>query len=307
MNKMKLLMLLAVIALCTSCASDDPSAESIFKNETSASDSEFDKWLSANYTEPYNIVFNYLYNDRLTNNSYNVVPASIEKSKAMAIMVKHIWLDAYVEAVGEQFMKENTFREFQLIGSGQYSSGGSNEITLGYAENGIRVNLFRINELDIDNIFVNQDAPFRDRMQYPMDLNYWYFHTMHHEFCHILTQKKSYDTDFQTISAGQYHSVDWINVKDIDAGKEGFVTGYASSEYNEDFAEVYANYVTLSDEGWNTVLTNAGAAGAAVIAQKLDMVKSYFQNTWGIDLDDLREIVLRRSQEAASLDLKNLK
>ena len=306
MNKIKLLTLLAVLSLCTAC-DDYEWTDTIFKDEASTLDSEFDKWLKANYMDPYNIAFNYLYNDKLTNNSYNVVPASIANSKAMAIMIKHVWLDAYVEVAGERFVKENTFREFQLIGSGQYSSGGSNEVTLGYAENGIRVNLFRINELDTDDIFVNQDEPFRDRMKTPMDLNYWYFHTMHHEFCHILTQKKNYSTDFQTISAGQYHSVDWINVKDVEAGAEGFVTGYASSEYNEDFAEVYADYVTLSDEGWNAVLTNAGQKGSAIILQKLDIVKSYFQDTWGVDLDVLRQVVLRRSAEASSLDLKNLK
>ena len=307
MNKIKLLMLLAVVSLCVACDNDDPSSESIFKNETNVSDSEFDKWLIKNYTEPYNIMFNYLYNDNLTNNSYNVVPASIDKSKSMAIMIKHIWLDAYVETVGEQFVKENTFREFQLIGSGQYSSGGSNQITIGYAENGIRINLFRINNLDVDNVFINQDNPYRNNIAEPMDLNYWYFHTMHHEFCHILTQKKSYSTDYQTISAGKYHSADWINVDDEEAAPEGFVSGYASSEYNEDFAEVYAFYVTLDDTGWDKILTTAGPEGSAIILQKLDLVKSYFQDTWNIDLDELREVVLRRSNEIYSLDLKNLK
>lgn len=306
MNKIKLLMLLAVVSLCVACDNDDPNSESIFRNESNVSDSEFDKWLTKNYTEPYNIKFNYLYNDKLTNNSYNVVPANIANSKSMAVMIKHIWLDAYVEAVGETFVKENTFREFQLIGSGQYFSGGSNEITLGYAENGIRINLFRINELDVDNVYINLSNPYRANTEEPMDLNYWYFHTMHHEFCHILTQKKSYSTDYQTISAGHYHSTDWNNLKDEEAALEGFVSGYASKEYNEDFAEVYAYYVTLNNTGWNRILTTAGSTGSEIILQKLDLVRSYFLDTWGIDLDELREIVLRRSNEVYDLDLKNL-
>ena len=80
---------------------------------------------------------------------------------------------------------------------------------------------------------------------------------MHHEFCHILTQTKNYPTDFQEISAGKYHTSDWINVDDAEAPLEGFVTGYASSEYNEDFAEIYATYVTMTPEGWQKVLDQA--------------------------------------------------
>lgn len=286
-----------------SCDNDDPNGESIFK-PTTQTETEFDKWLNANFVEPYNIKLNYLYNDKLSDNSYNVVPATITNSKAMAKMIKHVWLDAYGEAVGEDFVKENAFRVFQFIGSPEFNSQG--EIVLGTAEGGIQVTLFRLNELDLDNIYVNQDEAFRPHSNLPLDLNYWYFHTMHHEFCHILTQKKYYSTDFQTISAGKYHSADWINVDDVDGVKEGFVTGYASGEYNEDFAEVYATYVTSSDKSWAERMTAAGTEGAAIINSKLEIVRSYFNDTWGIDLEKLRTIVLRRSAEVQNMDLTTL-
>ena len=51
-------------------------------------------------------------------------------------------------------------------------------------------------------------------------MNYWFFHTMHHEFCHILTQQKNYSTDYQTITGGSYHSQDWSNLKDTAVAKE---------------------------------------------------------------------------------------
>ena len=79
---------------------------------------------------------------------------------------------------------------------------------------------------------------------------------MHHEFCHILTQKKEYSTDYRDVSAGSYHAADWINVEDADAPMEGFVTGYASGEYNEDFAEMYSTYVTSSPEAWQEILNH---------------------------------------------------
>lgn len=319
MKHIKILILFAaVLSLTASCGSDDVSFNSIF-DTTPPPRTEFDNWLMTNYTTPYNIQFNYLYNDKLTDNYYNVVPAGIDNSKAMAILLRHVWLDAYTEVAGTDFVKENTFRVIQLIGSPEYDGQGS--IVLGTAEGGVQITLFRLNELDINNIYVNQDEPYRDHTLLPLDLNYWYFHTMHHEFCHILTQKKNYSTEFQMISAGKYHSADWVNVEDADAPLEGFVSGYASGEYNEDFAETFSIYVTSSPEAWQEILDHGvvdtgkvdkdgepilDTTGADAILAKLDIIKTYMQDSWGIDLDALRDTVLRRSSEAATLDLTTL-
>lgn len=45
------------------------------------------------------------------------------------------------------------------------------------------------------------------------------------------------------------------------------------------------------------------------IKQKLAIVKSYFKDSWDLDLDQLRSIILRRSQEVLDkgLDIKNYK
>ena len=215
-----------------------------------------------------------------------------------------MWLGAYVEVAGADFLKTYTPRVIQLSGSYKYDTNG--QIVLGTAEQGMKVMFYGVNELDIDNVRVNSTDPYESKGTKPLDLNYWFFHTMHHEFCHILTQTKNYSTDFQTISAGGYHSTDWVNVKDKDAATEGFVSGYASQEYNEDFAEIYAYYVTLSEEGWNKIIEQAGENGAKIINKKLDIVRSYFLNSWNIDLDTMRSVVLRRSNEVTSLDLRKL-
>lgn len=329
MKYIKYTFIALFLALAAACSNDDPDYDHSIFDSSAPLRTEFDNWLLKNYTMPYNIEFNYLYNDKLSDNSYNVVPATIENSLALAKLIKHVWLDAYTEVVGDTFVKENSFRVFQLIGSPEYDSQAS--IVLGTAEGGIQVTLFRVNELDLNNIYVNQEDFYRSHDELPLDLNYWYFHTMHHEFCHILTQTKDYSTDFQTITP-KYHSRDWVNVDDKgQAIHEGFITGYASSEYNEDFAEMYAVYVTSSDEEWNQILDQAWVAKYAdddqyqknpipvldadgekdyspreLILAKLDIVRTYFANSWGIDLDDLRKVVLRRSNEASFLDLTTL-
>ena len=362
-----MMSLLAMVTLMSSCSSDDVSSESIFKTEEQTK-SDFDVWLYNNFTKPYNIDFRYRYQDSETDNYYNVVPADPEKAQALAILVKELWIGAYESVFGSEFIKQYGPKVYQLLGSPEFNTT-SGSIVLGYAESGVKITLFRVNEIDPNNIYVNTEDAFRDHYALPMDLNYWYFHTMHHEFCHILTQTKNYTTDFQLISAGKYHTSDWINVKDEDAPLEGFVTGYASGEYNEDFAEVFATYVTSNDKVWNQILdkarvltgteTKLDAAGNPVykldedgnkivkgyvydqdgnrliyqgedgkfyyaleyevetvntyddtyrdiILQKLDLVKDYMNDSWGISLDALRKEVLRRTENVYNLDLKTL-
>ncbi|MBO5584666.1 MAG: putative zinc-binding metallopeptidase [Prevotella sp.] len=305
--KIKHIYMVAALALAgmaiTACSDEKLSSESVF-NVQEETPNEFDLWIKKNFTDPYNIRFNYRYIDNESDRKYNVSPADYEKSIALAKLVRHMWIDVYTEAVNADFLKTYAPRVFQLTGSYKWSANG--EQVLGTAEGGMKIMLYGVNELDIDNPRINVDDHFESRDKKPIDMNYWFFHTMHHEFCHILTQTKNYDLDFQTISAGTYHSADWVNVKDKKAVTEGFVTGYASGEYNEDFAETYATYITLTDEAWGKVLEAAGDKGAPIILAKLEMIRTYFKDSWNIDIDELRQIVLYQSSTVKDLDLRTL-
>ena len=304
-RNISLMLLMAVTAGLYSCSGDDDlDSTSVFDKISVEEKNEFDNWLEENYRKVYNIDYKYRYSDNESDLSYNVIPAEFDKSKALAILVKHVWLEAYSEAVNTDFMKTYSPRIIQLTGSYKWNSNGSQ--VMGTAEGGLKIMFYGVNELDIDNPRINTTNPYENRNVKPIDMNYWFFHTMHHEFCHILTQIKDYDTSFRTISAATYHSTDWINLDDKKVAKEGFVSAYASSEYNEDFAEVYATYVTNSPEGWERIMTQAGSSGSAIITQKLDLMKKYFKSNWDLDLDTLRDIVVRRSSESTSLDLRNL-
>lgn len=288
----------------TACSDEKLSSESVF-NVQEETPNEFDLWIKKNFTDPYNIRFNYRYIDNESDRTYNVSPADYEKSIALAKLVRHMWIDVYTEAVNADFLKTYAPRVFQLTGSYKWSANG--EQVLGTAEGGMKIMLYGVNELDIDNPRINVDDHFESRDKKPIDMNYWFFHTMHHEFCHILTQKKEYDPLFRTISASSYHATDWINLEDKKVAKEGFVTSYAASEYNEDFAEIYATYITNTPEGWQLILNQAGENGTAILNKKLELMKTYFKDNWDLDMDELRDIVLRRSAESVTLDLRTLK
>ena len=304
-KNISLLLLLAGLLGFSSCDDEKLDSTSVFDGITPAQKNEFDNWLETNYRKVYNIDFKYRYSDKEADRAYNVIPANYEQSVALAILIKHVWLDAYSEAVSPEFMKTYVPRIIQLTGSYKWNSNGSQ--VLGTAEGGLKIMLYGVNELDIDNPRINTSNPYESHQVKPIDMNYWFFHTMHHEFCHILPQKKEYDPSFRAISAGTYHATDWINLEDKKVAKEGFVSSYAASEYNEDFAEIYATYVTNTPEGWEKIINAAGTEGAAILNQKLDLMKSYFLNSWGLDLDNMRDILIRRSAESVTLDLRTLK
>ena len=137
-------------------------------------------------------------------------------------------------------------------------------------------------------------------------MNEYYFHTMHHEFTHILNQKIPYDENFQHISEGSYISGDWYQVQAAEANKKGFVTPYAMSEPIEDFAEMLSVYVTTSPSDWQALMRRAGSQGAPFIQAKLDIIRAYMKDSWKLDIDALRSIVLRRASEINQLDLNKL-
>ena len=291
MKNIKFVLLIVTASiLFWSCGEETLDSKSIFENEELVM-TDFDNWLYSNYTVPYNIEFKYKFDDKESNTNYNLAPARLDKSVALAILVKHLWIDVYEELLGKEFLSKYSPRLFHLIGSPAYNSQGS--IILGTAEGGLKVTLFNVNMLDVENPDIDM-------------LNYWYFKTMHHEFAHILHQTKSYTTDFNLISATDYQSGSWVNIEDEEALQMGFVSPYGSSESQEDFVEVLAVYVTNSEEYWQSILETAGEEGADKIMQKFHIVEDYLKSSWDIDIYELREIVLRRSAEVETMDLTSI-
>jgi len=293
----KLIIFTLSLLLLISCSSEDEFGTSIFDVddhlvEGSAS-YEFDSWLRQAYLQPYNLDFRYRMQDVGSDMDYNLVPTSFEKAQQMAKLVKYLWFDVYGTVVGPEFLKENGPRIIHLIGSPAYNPI-SGTILLGTAEGGLKVTLYRCNELDPTDVDM---------------LNEYYFKTMHHEFAHILHQKRLYPVEFGMISQGKYNPLGWQYKTDSEAATLGFVSPYAGSQNREDFVEVIANYLVKSDAQWNEILRLASLPGVdsegkelpddrikgeLVILQKLDMAKKWLKDSWSIDLDSLRAEIIKR-------------
>ncbi|MDR3118159.1 MAG: putative zinc-binding metallopeptidase [Mediterranea sp.] len=292
MKKIKWLFIALIAMVSWSCnGEDDLNPNSIFDSGKGIVENEFDTWIYNNYTKPYNIEFKYRFEDKEADYSYNLAPAEYTRAIALAKMTKHVWVESYEELVGSEFIRTYCPKILFLVGSFAYNSQGS--IVLGTAEGGLKIVLYNVNGIDVDN----PDLAM---------LNYWFFKTMHHEFGHILNQTKNYSVDFNLISPSNYQSSSWVNVSNQAALDMGFVSPYASSETGEDFVEIISIYVTSTEAGWNSLVGRASTEGQSMINQKLDLVKDYMLTTWGINMDELRAIVLRRSNDILTMDLKTL-
>lgn len=293
----KLIIITLSLLLFLSCSTHEDFGPSIFDVEDHLNESqasyEFDSWLRQAYLQPYNLDFRYRMEDIGSDMDFNLVPTSFAKAQQMAKLVKYLWFDVYGTVVSPEFLKENGPRIIHLIGSPAYNPI-SGTILLGTAEGGIKVTLYRCNELDPTDVDM---------------LNEYYFKTMHHEFAHILHQKRNYPVEFGLISRGRYNPLGWQYKTDSEAATLGFVSPYAGSQNREDFVEVIANYLVKSDAQWDAILQLAslpgvdydgkvlpddGVDGKTIILQKLEMAKKWLRESWSIDLDALRTEIIKR-------------
>lgn len=298
-------IVLAALA-ASSCQRDVIEPESVIKDST-VEMNDFDRWLEVNFLKPYNIEFKYRYALNESDMGYYTVPADVNSSVIYAHLVKYLCIDTYDEIAGVSFTRSYFPKMFFLIGTWEYRNNGS--IVLGTAEAGKKIMLAGVNELPL--VFQYYEGAELDDY-----LNTYYIKTIHHEFTHILNQTKDYPTEFKTLTPNDYVQDAWNDA--LYRGKNlplGFISNYARKEDREDFAELLSMYVTNTPAQWAAWMEAASvdeegnpASGADIITSKMEIVKRYMMDTFGIDVDRLREVVIRRQDEVAAglVDLTSL-
>lgn len=284
MRKIHQILFIGALMFGLASCQQDKFGPSIFIDpveDTNAYTYEFDQWLYKHYTEPYNVDFRYRLDDNATDPNYNVVPVSMGMADTIAHVALYLWYDVYDSVAPAGFLKENGPRIIQLIGSAMINASQGTE-KLGQAEGGIKITLMKINLMETDNID---------------QLNEYIFKTMHHEFSHILHQKKTLPKEFEQLSAADYNPDGWQYTSDTDAWQMGFASPYGGSQAREDFVEIIANYIVKSDADLNRMLTVAGQdgkKGRKILEQKIDICRSWLAEKWELDLDALRAEVQKR-------------
>lgn len=310
-NLLYIIPLALLTLMMAACSSDDIDSKSVITAD-SYEQNDFDKWLEENFRNPYNIDFKYRYEEIETDLTYYTVPAEYWQAVKMAHLVKYLCVETYNEVAGIEFTRSYFPKMFFLDGTWHFRNNGSYE--LGTAEGGKKICLMGINYLN--GVL---DGTYDPRFEMADGLNHYYIKTIHHEFTHILNQTTDYPTSFRQVTPSSYVSDSQFSEPFVSTYLErGFITAYAQTNSDEDFAEMISEYVTHDADWWEEQMEaaddiyegdpNQAQTGRVLIEQKLDIARAYMHNTWGIDIDKLRDTILRRQGNVTSgkIDLTDL-
>lgn len=276
-NLVKYICFIALTYGLSSCSKDDNLDKDIVGlGGEKWEKNEIDKYIYTTFVKPYNIDVLYRWNASEVSYVNNLVPPKEEKVIPVMDMVLKGWIEPYTKVAGTDFIKKFAPRQYLLVGSPEYNSSGT--ITLGTAEAGAKIVLFRVNWFDLKD---------RELIQAMLK-------TIHHEFAHILHQTIMYPKDFEAISAADYTST-WNQINVTDALNAGFISSYSMSGPDDDFVELASIMLVQGYGPFEEIIKSiSNPVGVRKIREKQKMVLNYFLQTWNIDLYDLQ-----RETEAA--------
>lgn len=289
MNVLKSGWVLLIIAALASCKKEDSLTNvdviAGLGGDTWARGA-IDKWIFDNLTTPYNIAVKYKWDQSEIELNKTVVPIKEEQVIPVMSAIKKAWIDVYEAETGSLFVKKLTPKFFILEGSGSYNPDGTT--TLGTAEGGRKVVLYQLNYFRTSSMpgFVPSDSTVIKEV----------FHTIHHEFGHILHQNIMYPLDFKRITVGLY-TTNWNNVSDLQAHQDGFITPYSMSGPDDDFVEMISIMLTEGKAGFDRIVNSISGTSPngttaeqakSRLRQKEALIVNYFNTVWKIDFYSLQ-------------------
>ena len=234
---------------------------------------ELDTWIKDNFTDPYNIEIIYKWESGLTDQTRYLFPPHVDSVRSLLNVVKKVWIDAYTDVGGVDFVKLIAPRQIVLIGGVNRNPSGT--ITLGTAEAGKRITLFNANLVQK----TSRTSITR------------FLETIQHEYTHILNQTKPFDLTYGEITPTGY-TAQWFNENDFDSRMDGYITAYARSNPSEDFAEMVSQMLSRDNGEWNELIDDIGSTQArADIRSKEKIVVDYYEAELGIDFYVLQNSV----------------
>ncbi|MFD2920476.1 putative zinc-binding metallopeptidase [Terrimonas rubra] len=252
--------------------------------------SDIDNWLYDSLVRPYNIQVKYKWDQFEFDLNRTLVPPDEAKIIAIWSMLRQAWIQPYIDEVGAAFFNKYSPKTFVLSGSNAYNSNGS--ITLGTAEGGRKIALYSCNSFRVrgmNGYNAARDSSF---------IKQFFLQTIHHEFGHILHQNIMYPQSFKQVNPALFNGGNWINIDDATARKDGFVTSYGSSNYDDDFVEMIAIMLVEGKAGFDAIINRipsgtsingtTRAQAQAYLRQKEAIVVSYFRQAWNIDFYSLQ-------------------
>ncbi len=253
-----------------------------------------DHYIQLAFAKKYNVDIAYRYDDKVTDRRYLLAPVKEEKALEYLNLIDYMFFQVYAASTPEGYLQTHTIKYLNLFGSSGYAI---DRRMAGAAPQGM-IWIYNINELNT---------------QYTKDVRENYISTLFHESAHTLHEERAYPPEFDKLSSLEYQKQDafsywWRTGKN--AGYAGFVSDYASTDADEDFAELFAYYVLDSDSEWAERLkaaegknrTDAKYTGREIIEKKVAIMKAYLHSEYSADLDKIRAEAQKRLPKVATMD-----
>ena len=248
-----------------------------------------DTFIEENFTREYGMAIRYRFIDRFVGPTRRATPPRIEVVRPMLDFIQEFWIDPYLDVEnGEEFFRGHVPAEIVFLGGLLYNDDGT--VTLGTADAGAQITFTNVNAVD------PADTDWRDLQ----------LQTVYHEFAHVVHQRYRLPPAFEAISPSGYTSPgSWFVLFDEEALMRGFVSPYATSSPNEDFAETVAFFLFDQnfEEDFETDEPDCQDAdcverneGREKIRQKISAIKAHYEKVTRVNLDDVRQEVQSRLQ-----------
>lgn len=296
MKSRNILIFIIATGLFTSCKKEDfnpADAQNIngLGGDTWAK-GPIDQWIYDTLTVPYNISIKYKWDqfEDLADITKILVPPKEEYIVPILSAVRKVWIDTYIAEANEAFFKKLSPKFFYMIGSPAFEANGA--IKLGVAEGGRKIILLAINYSKVEGMPDYNPAD-----------TFWIkelFHTIHHEFGHILHQNVLYPQDFKNLNPNLITS-NWTDYTDQEALSDGFISAYAMNTIDDDFVETISIMLIEGKAGFERMIASIPAAVSArgttqaqAIARlrtKESIIVNYYKQVYNIDFYSLQRRV----------------
>lgn len=272
-----------VLISMNACYPDETLNEPV-KDTNPNLDTELDIYIDEEFTQEYDMAIRYRFVDRYVNPGERVTPPKLEVVRPMLDFIENFWIEPYLAVDnGEEFFRKHVPAEIIFLGGFIYNEDGT--VTLGTADAGARITFTNVNAIDVEN-------PDWVALQ---------LQTVYHEFAHTVHQVYKLPPAFETISPEGYTSPgSWYNLTDEEALQRGFVSPYATSSPNEDFAETVAFYLFNTDF-FSFYLTDEEDCatqdcinrneGRDKIREKVAAITEHYEKVTGVTLADVRAVI----------------
>lgn len=222
-----------------------------------------DHWLDENFVTPYNIEVKYRFDRYEVALNRTLTPPREDKVITVMEAVKKTWIEPYEQVAGPHFIKKHAPKLFVLVGSMQVNPNRT--ITLGFAEGGRKIVLFKLNDFDK-----------KQKSEVTLMLE-----TIQHEFAHMLHMEVMYPQEYRRVTTD--YTASWADYSLADARSRGYISKYARQEPNEDFAEMVSQMLIMGRPAYDGIVNSTPPSTQALFRRKEEIIVRYFKETWNID------------------------